>query len=415
VDGYQFSAGYQRALKGAGFKILFLDDYGRALHYSADLVLNQNAGASEAHYADREPHTRLLLGPHYCLLRREFAPWQSWQRKVLLTARDVLVMMGGADSENLTSRAIEALARLDGLRATVLVGGSNPHLGAIQSAVADSGLEITLRQDVSNVAELMAAADVAISAAGSTCWELCLLGLPALIIDVADNQTSLARELDRTGCAVYAGDRTIPTRTIADRLMQVLNSHELRVSLAQRSRALVDGKGARRVVSLLRGPEALRLRRVRPDDVRLLWEWANDPEVRAASFSSVPISWATHVAWFTEKLGGGKSVPRASVLLIAEDDTTTPIGQIRFDARDDGGWEVDVSIAKEARGQGLAPALIKTGVCLFQKEHHDARLHALVKSTNEASIRAFEKADFKPGGAEQIQGHTTVHFIYEKD
>ena len=72
VDGYRFSADYQRTLRAAGFKILFFDDYGHARHYFADLVLNQNVSASAELYADREPHTRLLLGTRYCMLRREF-------------------------------------------------------------------------------------------------------------------------------------------------------------------------------------------------------------------------------------------------------------------------------------------------------------------------------------------------------
>ena len=83
VDGYQFSADYQRILKSAGFKILFLDDYGHAQRYFADLVLNQNVGVGAELYADREPETRVLLGPRYCLLRREFSAWRDWKRKYL--------------------------------------------------------------------------------------------------------------------------------------------------------------------------------------------------------------------------------------------------------------------------------------------------------------------------------------------
>ncbi len=82
VDGYQFGADYQRALKDAGLRVLFLDDYGHARRYSADLVLNQNVCASTAIYGDREAQTRLLLGPRYSLLRREFAAWRNWNREI---------------------------------------------------------------------------------------------------------------------------------------------------------------------------------------------------------------------------------------------------------------------------------------------------------------------------------------------
>ncbi|MGH9649837.1 MAG: hypothetical protein ACRD3I_05135, partial [Terriglobales bacterium] len=80
VDGYQFDAAYQQALKSAGLKVLWVDDYGHAPPYCADLVLNQNLCAEESFYLSREASTRLLLGACYALLRREFQSWRDWRR-----------------------------------------------------------------------------------------------------------------------------------------------------------------------------------------------------------------------------------------------------------------------------------------------------------------------------------------------
>jgi UDP-2,4-diacetamido-2,4,6-trideoxy-beta-L-altropyranose hydrolase len=407
VDGYHFTADYQRALKDGGLKLLFLDDYGHAQNYSADLVLNQNVSAGESLYANREPQTRLLLGTRYCLLRRQFAAWRNWQREVLPECRRILVTMGGSDPENLTARVIEALAlaRLESVEATVVIGGSNPHFARLQSLATRSGGRITMRRDVSNMAEQMAASDVAVSAAGSTCWELCLLGLPALLIDVADNQTEVARELDRRGCAIHVGDRTVTAGAIADRLNQLVFTRDLRLSLSKRSRELVDGEGALRVVSVLRGANNVRLRGARPDDVRLLWEWANDPEVRAASFSSAPIPWETHVAWFAEKIDRS-----GSLIFIAEDEGGTPFGQIRFDLKG-GEAELNLSLAKEKRGMGLAVPLIEAGTREILGCTECERVHAYVKPQNAASARAFERAGFVRVGVEQVREHIAVHFI----
>jgi UDP-2,4-diacetamido-2,4,6-trideoxy-beta-L-altropyranose hydrolase len=407
VDGYHFTADYQRALKAAGLKILFLDDNGHAQHYSADLVLNQNVCARADRYVDREPETRLLLGPKYCLLRREFGAWRNWKREVSSVCRRVLVMMGGSDPENLTARVMQALAlaELEGVENTVVIGGSNPHFVKLQSLAAQSGQKITVRRDVSNMAEPMAAADVAISAAGSTCWELCLLGLPALLVDVADNQSELARELDRRGCAIHLGDRTVSVEKIAEQLKRLVRSQELRQSLSLRSRELVDGDGAMRVVSVLRGTEGVRLRRARADDIRLLWEWANDPEVRAASFSSAPIPWETHVAWFAEKVGRNRSL-----LFIAENEEGIAFGQIRFDLKG-GEAELNLSLAKEKRGIGLAVPLIEAGVRELLAGNECERVHAFVKPQNAASARAFEKAGFVRVGVEQVRENSAVHFI----
>jgi UDP-2,4-diacetamido-2,4,6-trideoxy-beta-L-altropyranose hydrolase len=412
VDGYQFGAEYQSAFKDAGFKVLFLDDYGHAGRYSADLVLNQNAGASASLYGNRDTQTRLLLGPRYCLLRREFAAWRGWRREISTACRQLLVMMGGSDPENLTARVIQglALAGLKDLEVTIVVGGVNPHFTALQKACAESGLKMTVYRDLSNVAELMATADAAVSAAGSTSWELCLLGVPALLFDVASNQTAVAKELDRIGCAIHGGDQTVSAEKIAEGVIQLVGSPAMRKSLSQRSQELVDGLGPQRVVSALRGGRWLRLRQVRVEDRRLLWEWANDPEVRSASFSPEPIPWETHVAWFHEKVGGEKQGQMRSLMLIAEDEEATPVGQIRFDLRRNGEAEVNISLAKHKRKCGLSTPLIEAGVRELFARTECQRVHAFVKPENVASRMAFEKAGFDRVGVEVVRGHEAIHF-----
>lgn len=261
VDGYQFDADYQRGLKTADLRVLFLDDYGHSRHYAADLVLNQNVAATPALYASRERETQLLLGSRYALLRREFSRWSNWQRETSVACHRLLVMMGGSDQANITATVIEGLqqARVDNLDVTVLVGGSNPHFAELQALAASSGLEPRLLRDVSNIGEIMAAADIAISAAGSTCWELCLLALPSLLIDVADNQSAVARALHAAGCAVHIGDHSVCAETVSEKLKWLAANHELRQSLARRSRELVDGRGAARVISIMRGASTLQL------------------------------------------------------------------------------------------------------------------------------------------------------------
>ncbi|NEO10451.1 UDP-2,4-diacetamido-2,4,6-trideoxy-beta-L-altropyranose hydrolase, partial [Moorena sp. SIO3I8] len=207
VDGYNFGADYQRVIKDAGLRLLFIDDYGHAAHYWADLVLNQNVYAHQGLYPKRESYTKLLLGTQYTLLRKEFWPWQGWQRQMPTVARKVLVTLGGADPDNVTLKVIQALqqVKVKGLEAVVVVGGSNPHYQQLQAAVHDSGAAIALKYNVTNMPELMAWADIAIAAGGSTCWELAFMGLPSVIIILADNQRAIAEKLDGIGVAVNLG------------------------------------------------------------------------------------------------------------------------------------------------------------------------------------------------------------------
>lgn len=414
VDGYQFDADYQSGLKAVALKVVFLDDYGHSQHYSADVVLNQNLSASPALYPNRESQTRLILGPRYALLRREFNAWGNWERTIFPNCRRVLVTMGGSDERNVTATIIKGLclSAIEDLEATVLVGGSNPYVKELQYIAAQSSIKIRLLRDISNVGELMASADVAISAAGTTCWELCLLGLPSVLIDVADNQTAVAKELHSRGCAIHIG-RDIAPEAVAENIKRLFNDYELRQSLSRCSRELVDGKGASRVVSVLRGVSCLHLRIAEENDRRLLWEWANDPEVRACSFSPDPIPWETHVAWFNGKLSLQRTPRPRSVMFIAEDESGTPLGQIRFDLRFDGEWEVGVSLDKKVRGQGLAAQLIESGVQQMLTSNRRARIHAFIKPENITSLKAFQRAAFRKADRDQVQGRAAIHLTYE--
>ncbi len=190
LDGYHFGADYQQSFKAAGHKVLFLDDNGHAKKYCADLVLSQNAHADENIYQCRDSDTRLLLGPEYALLRREFAAWRDWKREIPAAGSRLLITFGGSDPDNFTLRVLEALQRVsvENFEAVVVVGGNNPHLNSLEQAVAKHTDRVRLSSDASNMPELMAWADGAVAAAGATCWEMCFLSLPALLLDLAPNQ-----------------------------------------------------------------------------------------------------------------------------------------------------------------------------------------------------------------------------------
>jgi UDP-2,4-diacetamido-2,4,6-trideoxy-beta-L-altropyranose hydrolase len=408
VDGYQFGVDYQQALKSAGFKVLFLDDYGHAGHYFADLVLNQNVFADRSAYENRESYTRLLLGPQYCLLRREFNAWREWRREIVPVGHRVLVTMGGSDPENFTERAIDALNLIEGekLEATVVVGGGNERSELLTCIAARVGKKIAVRRDISNMAELMAWADVAVSAAGTTCWEMCLMGLPALLVDLAENQTPVARELDRRGCAIHlGGPRDVSSERLAEQVERLLSSRDDRLAMSLRCRELVDGEGTRRVLSALRSV-SLRLRPAQENDSRLLWEWANDAQVRAAAFSSTPIPWEQHEVWFTGKMND----PDCRIL-IAENGQGRAVGQFRVDWRSREEADIDISVSSECRGSGYGRALIDLGASQALAGRSAARLHAFVKPENQASRRSFELAGFEGLGEEYVNGHAAVHYI----
>jgi len=254
VDGYHFGADYQRTIKDSGLRLLFIDDNGHAGHYSADLVLNQNIHAHEGLYPNREPYTRLLLGTRYVLLRREFLKWRGWKREIPEVACKVLVTMGGSDPNNVTLKVIQALQQvdIDGLEAIVVVGGSNPHYGELQSAVQDSRFPIRLESNVTNMPELMACAEMAVIAAGGTVWELLFMGCP--VVSYARNglQHEILSKLNGTNAVSYQGYTSQMDETeLALSVARMACSKAEREQKSLAGRLIVDGNGAKRVLNEL--------------------------------------------------------------------------------------------------------------------------------------------------------------------
>lgn len=408
ADGYRFGATWQKAVKDSGFRLLLWDDYGHAEHYCADFVLNQNLHADAKLYANRDSQTRLLLGTRYVQLRREFLEWRDWQRTIPQVASKILVTMGGSDPDNVTGRIVEALAMLPDLEATLIVGGSNPHLELLQSSLVAKAPAARLVVNANNMPELMANADIALTACGTTSWELAFMGLPSIGLVLADNQAGVAAALERENLIRSPGRSCQPDiGQIATEIDSLRISSECRCEMSRRGREIVDGMGVERVVTYLHALP-FGLRRACEMDCRLIWEWANEPGARMASFSSEPIPWEDHRRWFAARVNAPECF-----FYIASDREGNPLGQIRFDLSSNEGV-VSVSLAPAARGKGRGAALIARGAEQFFNESHAAVVHAYIKPENLPSCRAFESADFAAAGTAVMRGHPALHYLLRR-
>lgn len=254
VDGYHFDAEYQRIIKGSEKSLLFIDDTGHADHYVADIVLNQNSYANAGLYPSKESYTKLLLGTAYALLRREFVDRLKFKRRTAEIASKILVTLGGADPNNVTLKLVKEIEdiKIKGLEIVVVVGSSNQHLATLQNAIAHSRHAIRLESNVSDMPRLMAWADVAISAGGSTCWELAFMGLPNFIFILADNQVQIAESLNVLGVALNLGwPDNLAEGKMAIKLGDFLANPKWREEMSGKGQELVDGLGTRRVLSHL--------------------------------------------------------------------------------------------------------------------------------------------------------------------
>lgn len=391
VDGYHFDAAYQKSIKDAGLKLLFVDDYGHAEHYFADILLNQNLHASEALYVNKEPYTCLLLGTRYVLLRKEFLKWQGYRREISNKAKKILVTMGGADPGNETLKVIRALNSLNDpdLEVKIIAGPSNPNKESLINATRHAPCPMLCVENASNMADLMAWADIAVSAGGSTCWELAFMGVPFITCSLAENQRSLTKSLEQKGVCINLGwHEKITIQKISHAMKDLLDKQNKREFFSKRNRTLVDGNGSKRVIKIMSSLK-ITLRKVQKDDCLVIWKWINDPVSRTASFNTEPIPWEDHQKWFASKLSNDKCV-----IYIANIFGEVPIGQVRFDIKEDIA-AISVNLGIEFRGYGLGSKAIKKACDALFKAKNIRNIHAVIKRQNTVSMRAFENAGFK--------------------
>ena len=253
VDGYDFDTAYQNTLRAAGCRLLVVDDNAHLRFYDAEVVLNHGIHALKLTYSC-SPETELLLGTAYALLRPEFQQCAGGARSTAAIARKILVTLGGSDPGNVTHKVIEALRQIDipRLEVRIVVGPVNPHLQTLKRLVSQSRRQIILETAVQDMSSLMLWADVAITAAGGTCWELACLGVPMVHVIAADNQEMIAAELEAAGISVNLGwHHEVSATHIAAVLSEILRAPARRAQMTVRGKAIVDGQGVDRVIDVM--------------------------------------------------------------------------------------------------------------------------------------------------------------------
>ena len=403
VDHYALDHRWQAQLRPHCGKIMVIDDLADRDH-DCDLLLDQNLVADLEHRYDQRlpPHCPRLLGPSYALLQPAYGELHPRTPPRLGPVQRILVYFGGADNQNLTGRAIAAFLALD--RPDIALDGvinpASPHAAAVRRQVQGHG-NLTLHEGLPSLAPLMVQADLAIGAGGATSWERCCLGLPALVVTLADNQTPIAAELHRRGLIRWLGDQaSVTVATLKTALLDILQDGEHLTQWSSRCRALVDGQGTEQVAELLllNAETPLMARPAHLGDEALILHWANDSLVRQHAFNPNPIDGASHRAWFYTRLRN----PETCQIYILETTTGTPIGQVRFEYSDDA-WEIHYGLAAVARGRGLGVPLLRTAMEVFRQSQGGALVFGRVKSDNLPSQKVFERLGFTATAGTQGQ------------
>lgn len=402
ADGYNFDSKYQRRIKDLGYKLLVIDDMAELDHYYADLILNQNIYAQQLRYSF-DSYTRLLLGTNYALLRTEFLEYKS-RPDIPELARKILITLGGSDPDNVTLKIIRALkiVNIDNMEVVIVLGPENIHREEIENELRCAPFSHHLKLSVPDMSEVLAWADMAISAGGSTLWEIAYMGLPCLMIILTQNQAINAQKLAASEIILNLGwHDSVSEVQIARSIEKVIKSKKMREEMSLRSRSLVDGAGRERVVEFMM-PMKLSLRSVLEEDREIIWKWANDAETRAVSFFPEFIPWDEHLKWFKSKLDNQKCF-----FYLAVNQNGIPIGQVRVERNKDKAV-ISVSIDKIFRGCGYGSVVIGMASQMFFRACDESFINAYIKQSNKASECAFINAGYKKERETTIHGQRAV-------
>ncbi|WP_341798956.1 UDP-2,4-diacetamido-2,4,6-trideoxy-beta-L-altropyranose hydrolase [Rhizobium tumorigenes] len=308
VDHYALDVRWEERVRPICDCLMVIDDLGDRRH-DCDLLLDQNLGSDLRKYDGKVPAScRLLLGPRFALLRPEFAQMRQYSlaRRKKPQLNSLLITMGGADNNNVTSDILNALKKsplpLD-CRITVVMGSQSRWFSDVGCLARTMPWLTSVHINVPDMARLMAESDLAIGAAGGTAWERCCLALPSLIVIIADNQRQGALALSLSKAAVVlnptgreALDESLPTTL--SRLVE-----EGLASMIENLDALnIEGSGTEQVALQFenaRSPgDAPRLRLIEEADLPVILTWRNDTRVRKYMFSQEIISLHDHVSWY---------------------------------------------------------------------------------------------------------------------
>ncbi len=250
VDSYYVTDAYLSRL-GEWGKVFLLDDMQQHA-YPVDAVINYNAFADEMVYERlyESTSTECIVGSQYVPIRQQFL---NHSYEVKEEVKHVLITTGGGDVDNIAGQMVKKIYR-EGVTFHLVTGRYNPHLEQLKQ-MEQKMPDVLIHHDVSDMAGLMAKCDIAVTAGGTTIYELATVGVPFLCFSYAENQEALTEYIEIHDIAGFLGAYHKQREAVLEQLQiqfeQLCNQPELRRDYSQKERKLIDGKGAERLAGKL--------------------------------------------------------------------------------------------------------------------------------------------------------------------
>ncbi|OEE76426.1 UDP-2,4-diacetamido-2,4,6-trideoxy-beta-L-altropyranose hydrolase [Vibrio genomosp. F6] len=385
TDHYAISQTWQKLVRQAmGCFLVAIDDLVR--DHDADLIVDQTLGRKPAEYSGS---ARALVGSEYAILAPNFSSLRelAYTRKPPGLKPKVLVSMGGIDNPNATLQSLKILVGKVVAVFTVLLSPRAPHYQQVKSWCASQD-DVQHQDFEADMAGLMLKHDLAIGAPGTTSWERACLGLPSILVPLADNQKTICAQLLLHKAIMKVSLEDIDTRLFMTYQQAINQWYELFTSNLK----LCDGLGAQRLVleiQQLIAPDDysdLQLAFASHGDIKTVYDWQCHPKTREFALNSNVPTWEEHQDWMQHKLASTTDF----FYLVEDKSTGKKLGVLRLDKIEHKNYLVSIFVAPDSYGHGVATAALKMADVI----HPDLTLRATVLECNKASQKLFKKANY---------------------
>jgi len=388
IDSYLANREFYENLSKIVKLPVYIDDNKR-IDYPEGIVVNGNIHAKDLDYPRKRGIT-YLLGTEYIPLRREF--WEVPRKEIRNTVESIMITFGGDDVRNMTPRILKLLSKHHpNLKKHVIIGKGFNNIKEIES-VADINTSLIYFPNAERIKQVMLDSDIAISAGGQTLYELARVGIPTIVVAVAENQLKSIESWQRSGFVDYAGwwenKEELDRRILS--FLETLEAINIRLKKSNVGQSFVDGKGSLRTVKKILEffiKKELVFRKAKKEDIWDIYEISNDKSVRQVSLNPNPIDRNEHTVWFLKHYASNFYVLEFRKVVI---------GQIRFDIKNGNKAIVSISIHKNFRRLKLGMFLLLKALDEFLRKNPNVKkVVAVIKKNNLASRVLFERIGFR--------------------
>jgi len=391
VDHYGLNADWESFVKNKFLcKVVAIDDLVR--EHQADLILDQTLLRKPLEYKEKNANSTVLAGCDFALIKQNFTIYrkQVLDSNVLPSKINILLSMGGIDQPNATLQTLQVLSKTpkNMLFVTVLLSTKAPNYQSVKDFSLQHSSWVRHIDFVENMAELMLEHQVAIGAPGGTSWERACLGIPSIIIPLADNQKTISHHLVQVGAAIRVN--------LADISSSLLPAYQTMLSKWSHMRvanlSICDGLGLLRVTQSIKNlcnndSNSITLRRATKCDIKSVFDWQVLPETRQYALTPELPTWEGHQKWMFTKL---QSITDYFYIIESLLNNTS-IGVVRLDKLFVDKYVISIFINPLYFGKGIA----KEALTYIDRIHPDITIQATVLEENIASQRLFTAARYQ--------------------